>query len=125
MLGAGSLASAQRSALQCEELALGEELLAEFLAADVVVLGAPMYNFTIPSQLKAWLDRVLVAGRTFKYTESGPVGLVGGKKVVIVSSRGCFYSSGTPAEAQKQQKTKQKVALGFMGITDITVGRAE
>src|SRR3569623_1572938 len=108
-----------------EELAFGEELLAEFLAADVVVLGAPMYNFTIPSQLKAWLDRVLVAGRTFKYTESGPVGLAGGKKVVIVSSRGGIYSPGTPAEALDHQESYLKVALGFMGITDITVVRAE
>lgn len=125
MLGAASLPPAQRSARQREELAFGEELLAEFLAADVVVLGAPMYNFTIPSQLKAWLDRVLVAGRTFKYIESGPVGLASGKKVVIVSSRGGIYSAGTPAEALDHQESYLKVALGFMGITDVTVVRAE
>ena len=125
MLGAAAVAPAQRSARQREELAFGEELLAEFLAADVVVLGAPMYNFTIPSQLKAWLDRVLVAGRTFKYTESGPVGLAGGKKVVIVSSRGGIYSAGTPGEAMDHQESYLKVALGFMGITDVTVVRAE
>ena len=97
ILGAGFIDPHQHTPLQRDETAFSATLLEEFLAADVVVLGAPMYNFSIPSQLKAWLDRVLVRGRTFQYTENGPVGLAGGKKVVIVSSRGGIYGEGSPA----------------------------
>jgi FMN-dependent NADH-azoreductase len=125
VLNAGFVQPEQRSALQRDEVALGEALLEEFIASDVVVIGAPMYNFTIPSQLKAWLDRVLVKGRTFKYTESGPAGLAGGKRVVIVSSRGGIYSAGSPAQAMDHQESYLKAALGFIGITDIAVIRAE
>lgn len=114
----------QQSPAQREEAELSERLLAEFLAADVIVLGAPMYNFSIPSQLKAWLDRVLVAGQTFKYTENGPVGLAGGKQVVIVSARGGVYSQG-PAQAMDHQESYLKAALGLAGITDVMVIRAE
>lgn len=124
ILAAGRLPAEQRDAAQRAELALGETLLEEFLAADAIVLGAPMYNFTIPSQLKAWLDRVLVAGRTFKYTENGPVGLAGGKQVVIVSTRGGVYSEG-PANAMDHQESYLRAVLGFVGITDVTVVRAE
>jgi len=124
ILGARQVAPGQRSPAQQAELALGEELLAEFLAADVIVLGAPMYNFSIPSQLKAWLDRVLVAGRTFKYTENGPVGLAGGKQVVIVSARGGVYSEG-PAQVMDHQESYLKAALGLAGVTDVSVIRAE
>jgi len=109
---------------QRAELRLSEELLTEFLGSDVIVLGAPMYNFSIPSQLKAWLDRVLVAGRTFKYTETGPVGLAGGKQVVIVSSRGGIYSEG-PTRVMDHQESYLKTALGFVGITDVSIIRAE
>lgn len=115
----------QRNALQRNEAAVSETLLAEFLAADVLVIGAPMYNFSIPSQLKAWLDRVMVAGRTFKYTETGPVGLASDKRAIIVSSRGGIYSAGSPAQTMEHQESYLKVALGFMGITDTTVIRAE
>jgi FMN-dependent NADH-azoreductase len=125
ILGARFVQPDQHSALQREETALGDTLLEEFLAADIIVIGAPMYNFSIPSQLKAWLDRVLVAGRTFKYTETGPVGLAGGKMVVIVSSRGSIYSKGSPAEAMDHQESYLKTALGLAGITDITIIRAE
>lgn len=114
----------QLSPAQRAEAELGERLLAEFIAADVIVLGAPMYNFSVPSQLKAWLDRVLVAGRTFKYTEKGPVGLAGGKRVVIVSSRGGVYSEG-PAQAMDHQESYLKAALGLAGVTDVGVIRAE
>src|SRR5688500_4119073 len=72
-------------------------VLDEFLAADTVVIGAPMYNFTLPSQLKAWLDRVLVAGKTFRYTDQGPEGLAGGKRVIIALSRGGYYGKDSPA----------------------------
>jgi FMN-dependent NADH-azoreductase len=107
------------------ELALTEELLAEFLSADTVVVGAPMYNFGIPSQLKAWIDRLAQAGRTFRYTANGPEGLAGGKRVVIVSSRGGKYA-GTPYEAaMDHQESYLRAAFGFFGITDVTVVRAE
>jgi FMN-dependent NADH-azoreductase len=108
-----------------DELHLTETLISEFLDADVVVLGAPMYNFSVPSSLKAWIDRVAQAGRTFRYTEKGPVGLAGGKKVLIVSSRGSAMS-GTPVEAAlDHQEAYLKAVMGFLGVTDVTVIRAE
>ncbi|MET0937260.1 MAG: NAD(P)H-dependent oxidoreductase, partial [Luteibacter sp.] len=69
----------------------GEQVMAEFLAADVIVIGAPMYNFGIASSLKAWIDRIAVAGKTFKYGANGPEGLAGGKRVIVASSRGGIY----------------------------------
>ena len=104
-----------------EEAAQTEELLREFLAADVVVIGAPMFNFSIPSQLKAWIDRVVQAGRTFRYTEKGPVGLAGAKKVIIVSSRGGMYA-GLPYEAaMDHQEAYLRTVLNFIGISDVTI----
>ncbi|HEX5354011.1 MAG TPA: FMN-dependent NADH-azoreductase [Rhodanobacteraceae bacterium] len=100
------------------------EILDEFLAADIIVIGAPMYNFGIPSQLKAWLDRILIAGKTFRYTESGPEGLVGDKRVIIASSRGGTYSEG-PAAAADFQETYLRHVLGFIGIHDVEFVRAE
>ncbi|KDM68325.1 FMN-dependent NADH-azoreductase [Acidiphilium sp. JA12-A1] len=107
------------------DLAAGQGALEEFLAADIVVLGAPMYNFTIPSQLKAWIDRLAVPGATFRYTENGPEGLVGHKKLIVASSRGGFYGPGTPAEALDHQETYLRAIFGFFGVTDVTVVRAE
>jgi FMN-dependent NADH-azoreductase len=104
---------------------LGTEVLEEFLAADVVVIGAPMYNFAISSQLKAWLDRILVAGKTFRYTTNGPEGLAGGKRVIVASSRGGFYGKDTPAAAMDFQEPYLRAALGFIGISDIEFVRAE
>lgn len=109
---------------ESEAAQLGEAVMDEFLAADVIVVGAPMYNFSIPSQLKAWIDRVLVAGKTFSYSESGPKGLVGGKRVIVVSSRGNVYSSG-PYTAFDFQEPYLRAALGFIGITDVEFVRAE
>ena len=106
-------------------VARGGELLDEFLAADVVVIGAPMYNFSIPSQLKAWIDRVAVAGKTFRYGDNGPEGLAGGKKLIIASSRGGVYSAGSPAAGMDFQETYLRGVFGFLGITDIEVVRAE
>lgn len=99
-------------------------VLDEFLAADIIVLGVPMYNFSLPSQLKAWIDRVAVAGKTFRYTADGPEGLAKGKKVIIVSTRGGHYSAG-PAAAMDHQESYLKTVLGFFGITDIEIVRAE
>ena len=92
-LSGSHLAAAQgapaEAALQ-QDLAAGQAVMDEFLAADIVVLGAPMYNFTIPSQLKAWIDRILVAGKTFRYGAQGPEGLAGNKRVIVAISRGGF-----------------------------------
>ena len=124
ILGAGNIPEEQRNDLQRSEHERNERLLREFLEADVIVIGAPMYNFSIPSQLKAWLDRVLVAGRTFKYTEKGPVGLVTGKRAIIMSSRGGIYSTG-PASVMDHQETYLQTVLGFVGIKDVDIVRAE
>jgi FMN-dependent NADH-azoreductase len=91
-------------------------VLDEFLAADAVVIGAPMYNFTLPTQLKAWLDRILVAGRTFRYTENGPEGLAGGKRVVIALARGGFYDRGSPAAALEHLESYLTGVFNFIGI---------
>ena len=113
------------TARQQEELALTDALVDEFLAADVVVIGAPMYNFSVPTQLKAWIDRIAQAGRTFRYTEKGPIGLAGGKKVFIASSRGGVYSASAAMTALDHQESFLRTVLGFMGVTDVTVIRAE
>ena len=108
-----------------KDIALGEAMLDEFLAADIVVVGAPMYNFGVPSQLKAWIDRLAVAGKTFRYTAEGPQGLAGGKKVIVASSRGGFYGAGTPAAVWEHQESYLRAVFGFFGITDLTFVRAE
>ncbi|RAP57801.1 FMN-dependent NADH-azoreductase [Oleiagrimonas sp. MCCC 1A03011] len=107
-----------------EPSSLGEEILDEFLDADIVVMGAPMYNFGITTQLKAWIDRIAVPGKVFRYTENGPEGLAGGKRVIIASSRGGIYSEG-PAAAMDFQENYLRGFLGFIGITDIDIVRAE
>ena len=91
-------------------------VLDEFLAADTIVIGAPMYNFTLSTQLKAWIDRILVAGRTFRYTENGPEGLAGGKRVVIALARGGLYDAGSPAAALEPLESYLCGAFGFIGI---------
>src|SRR6516225_1622910 len=103
----------------------GSDVLQEFLDADVLVIGAPMYNFGIPSQLKAWLDRILVAGKTFRYSQTGPVGLAGGKKVIVASARGGVYSPGLPNAANDFQETYLKAVFAFIGVDDVEFVRAE
>ena len=115
----------QWNTTQQAEAALSETLLEEFLAADVIVIGAPMYNFSVPSQLKAWIDRIAVAGRTFKYGENGPVGLAGGKKVIVASTRGGMYSTSEGGRAMDFQEDYLKTVFGFLGITDVEIVRAE
>jgi FMN-dependent NADH-azoreductase len=88
----------------------------EFLGADTVVIGAPMYNFTLPTQLKAWLDRILVAGKTFRYTENGPEGLAKGKRVIIALARGGFYDAGSPAASLEHLETYLRGVFNFIGI---------
>lgn len=99
--------------------------LEEFLGADVVVIGAPMYNFTVPSQLKAWIDRILVAGKTFKYEATGPVGLAGGKRVIVAIARGGVYAPGSPAAGAEHVESYLRAVFGFMGVTDLTAIVAE
>lgn len=100
-------------------------VLEEFLAADVIVIGAPMYNFGITSSLKAWIDRIAVAGKTFQYTANGPEGLAGGKRVIVASSRGGVYSHGAPAAGMDFQEPYLRTLFGFLGVTDIEFVRAE
>jgi FMN-dependent NADH-azoreductase len=108
------------------DLAKGSTYIDELLAADIVVIGAPMYNFSVSSQLKAWFDRVLVAGKTFRYAENGVESLLPkGKRVFIASSRGGVYAPGSPAAAMEHHETYLRVVLGFIGLTDVTIVRAE
>lgn len=101
------------------DLAASQSALAEFLDADIVVIGAPMYNFGVPSQLKAWVDRILVAGRTFRYSAAGPEGLAGDKRVIVAISRGNFYGPGTPAAAYEHVETYLRTVFGFIGVTQL------
>jgi FMN-dependent NADH-azoreductase len=120
-LVAAGTAAELRNAAQQHEADLSAQALAEFIAADAVVIAAPMYNFTIPTQLKAWIDRIAVAGQTFRYTEAGPEGLCGGKKVVIVSTSGGLHAGQATGVAHEDYL---KVLFGFLGITDIEFVRA-
>jgi FMN-dependent NADH-azoreductase len=108
------------------DLAKGNAYLEELLAADIIVIGAPMYNFSIPSQLKAWIDRVVVAGKTFRYGANGAEGLLSkDKRTFIASSRGNVYSPGSPAAVYEHHESYLTGVLSFIGLTDITVIRAE
>ena len=91
-------------------------VLDEFLAADTIVIGAPMYNFTLPSQLKAWIDRLLIAGKTFRYTANGPEGLAGGRRVIVALARGGFYDQGSPASALEHLESYLRGVFNFIGI---------
>lgn len=100
----------------------GAHALAQFLETDAIVIGAPMYNFGIPSTLKAWIDRIAVAGKTFRYTETGPQGLAGGKRVVVASARGSALGDESPADFQEAYLRQ---VFGFLGIDDLRFVRAE
>jgi FMN-dependent NADH-azoreductase len=104
--------------------ALSDELIAELRKADTIVIGAPMYNFSIPTGLRAWFDYVLRPGVTFSYSETGPKGLLHGKRVIIIESRGGLYSEG-PAKVMDFQEPYLRTLLGFMGLTDVTFIHAE
>ena len=117
--------TAELSTAQQRENAVSERLVSQFLAADVVVIGAPMYNFSIPTQLKAWIDRLAQPGRTFQYTAQGAQGLAQGKTVVVVSSRGGVYSTSEAGQAMEHQESYLRTVMGFFGITDVRIVRAE
>ncbi len=91
-------------------------VLEEFLNAETIVIGAPMYNFTLPTQLKAWIDRIVIAGVTFRYTANGPEGLAKGKRVIIALARGGFYNEGSPASALEHLETYLTGVFNFIGI---------
>jgi FMN-dependent NADH-azoreductase len=108
------------------DLAKGNAYLDEVFAADIIVIGAPMYNFSIPSQLKAWIDRVVIAGKSFRYGPNGPESLLPkNKKVFIASSRGGVYTGGTPAAALEHHESYLTGVLSFIGLSDVTIIRAE
>jgi FMN-dependent NADH-azoreductase len=124
-LAARQPAAGQPSADVGHDLVLSDKVMDEFLAADIVVVGAPMYVFGVPSQLKAWIDRLPLAGKTFRYSEEGVEGLASGKRVIIASSRGGIYSEGAPAAAAEHQETYFRSVFAFVGIPDIETVRAE
>ena len=114
-----------QSVLQKDAVALSDQLTDEFLSADIIVIGAPMWNLSIPSSLKAWIDHIVRAGKTFRYTESGAQGLVSGdKKVIIASSRGGIYTDGRAKEYDFQEPYLRAI-FGFLGITNVSFVRAE
>jgi FMN-dependent NADH-azoreductase len=124
MMGAFFTPADQRSPEQAQTVQLSDTLVDELLSADVIVIGAPMYNFSVSSTLKAWIDHVARAGRTFQYSAAGVVGLATGKRVFIVTATGGVYSEG-PSQSFDFLATYLRSVLGFMGMTDVTFIRAE
>ena len=104
------------------ETARDAQALEAFLDADVIVIGAPLYNYSLPSQLKAWIDRIAIKGKTFRYTAQGAEGLAGGKRVIVAIARGGVYESGAGTEFAESYL---KFLFAFLGITDVTFVRAE
>jgi len=124
MIGAYFTPAEQRNAEQAFAIKTSDTLVAEVQAADIIVIGAAMYNFSITSTLKAWIDHIARAGVTFKYTETGPVGLLTGKKVYVVTATGGVYSEG-PAAGYDFVAPYLRAVLGFVGLTDVSFIRAE
>lgn len=122
---AGQSPEVQHDQALQEDLALGGRVLDEFLAADIVVIGVALYNFTVPSQLKSWVDRIAISGKTFRYTDHGPEGLAGGKRVILTIARGGFYGPDAPAASFEHAETYLRSLLAFLGIADPTVIVAE
>lgn len=112
------------SAAEHQARALSDQLIAELHAADTIVIGAPMYNFSVPTGLRAWFDHILRAGETFSYSEAGPQGLIDGRRAIVIESRGGLYSEGS-AQAADFQEPYLRFLLGFIGITDVTFIHAE
>ena len=116
---------AARTPDQARAAAEADAILDEFLAADIVVIGTPMYNFGIPSQLKAWIDHIAVGGKTFRYGPNGPEGLAGGKRIILASARGGFYGPESPVAALQHQESYLRGIFAFLGIPEIEVVSAE
>ena len=116
---------AQHSPAIQADLALSSAVLEEFLAADIVVIGIGLYNFSVPSQLKSWVDRIAVAGKTFRYTEKGAEGLIGNKRIILAIARGGVYSAGSPAAGFEHGETYLRGLFGFLGATHLETVIAE
>ncbi|MCD9018033.1 FMN-dependent NADH-azoreductase [Parachryseolinea silvisoli] len=114
----------QLTAEDKESIQFSDSMVRQLMAADIIVIGAPLYNFTIHTALKSWIDHITRAGITFGYGENGPIGMVTGKKVYVATSSGGIYSDG-PAKANDFVAPYLKAFLGFLGMTDLTVFRAE
>jgi FMN-dependent NADH-azoreductase len=125
LMAARGLDPAARDAGQTRDVAHADAILDEFLAADTVVIGAPMYNFGIPSTLKSWIDHLAVAGKTFSYSEAGVKGLAGGKRIILASSRGGFYGPDSPVASLQHQESYLRGFFGFIGIPELEVVSAE
>lgn len=125
LFAAQAKAPQERTAEESNNVTLSEKVLSDFMAADTVVIGAPMYNFTIPSQLKAWIDRILVARKTFRYTENGAEGLVSGKRIIVISTRGSAYTEELGNLGADHQENYLKTVFAFIGIENIEVIRAQ
>ncbi|MGA8619029.1 MAG: NAD(P)H-dependent oxidoreductase [Candidatus Sulfotelmatobacter sp.] len=123
--GGTHLDPSQLSPAQRNYLSTSDHLIEELQAADTIVIGAPMYNFAIPSSLKAWIDQIVRMGKTFGYGPSGARGLLGKKKVIVVAARGGAYEKGTPGEKFDFQEPYLRHILGFIGLTDVTFIHAE
>ncbi|HUN40475.1 MAG TPA: FMN-dependent NADH-azoreductase [Acetobacteraceae bacterium] len=124
-LAAAATPAASRTPAQQAAAALADKLIEEVEAADVIVIAAPMYNFTISTTLKAWVDHIARAGRTFRYTAHGPEGLLHGKTVFVMTARGGFYNADSPAAALDFQEPYLRAILGFVGMTNVTFVHAE
>lgn len=124
LMGAAMTPAAERTPEQTARAAQADALIAELEAADAIVLAVPMYNFSVPSTFKAWIDHVARAGRTFRYTDAGPVGLLRGKQVFVAGARGGVYSEG-PAQALDFHEPYLRAVLGFIGLTDVRFVHAE
>ncbi len=122
---AAAMGAAPESVAVQQELADSQAVLREFLDADTIVIGAPMYNFGIPSQLKTWIDRIVARGQTFRYGENGPEGLAGNKRVIVAVSRGGFYGAGTPIAALEHVESYLRGVFGFIGVTNLEFVVAE
>jgi len=125
LMAARGLDAAARDADQARDVAHADAILEEFLAADTVVIGVPMYNFGIPSTLKSWIDHLAIAGKTFSYSEAGPKGLAGGKRVILASSRGGFYGPDSPVASFQHQESYLRGFFAFIGIPELEVVSAE
>jgi FMN-dependent NADH-azoreductase len=123
-LAALGVPAEQRDEGQAARVAFADRLIEELEQADTIVIAAPMYNFSVPSTVKAWIDHIARAGRTFRYTAEGPQGLLTGKKVYLALSRGGIYTQG-PASALDHQESYLRAVLSFVGLTEVTVVHAE
>ena len=115
----------KQSSAQRNYLSASDRLIEELQAADTIVIGAPMYNLAIPSLLKAWIDQIVRIGKTFAYGPNGRQGLLGNKRVLVITARGGAYEKGTPSEKLDFQEPYLRHIFGFMGVTDVTFIHAE